>query len=636
MSGIFGFCNLDGAPAREDELRRMAGVLERRGPDGTGLWHAGPAGLGLTLLATTPEALFERLPLKDSKSGCVITADVRLDNRDELISALGLGHRAAAIGDGEIILIAYLNWGQTCVERFLGDYAFAIWDPRENRMFCARDHFGLRPFNYHHTPGRFFAFASEPKAVLAQPQTPHRINEARIADFLVDELEGVDKMTTFFEEVYRLPPAHTLSVTRDGLRIDCYWTLKPGPELHLGSNESYAEAFLEVFTEAVRCRLRSAGPVGSMLSGGMDSGSVVAVARALLAEQGKEPLPTFSAIGPDPLTCIETRTILAALTMDGLEPHTVNHARLDELLPELAELAQNPGEPYDNQMTLVRAVYLAAHREGIKVVLDGVGGDMVLNDGGHIPRLLRAGHWRFAWREAVGEQQFWGDQYPAWLAMYHAARAALALPWARRVYGAILKSYRTRRRIRQTGIRPEFAQRVQLGQRLERYRALRTPPMLLNRQQQHAEVVNHPNLTNGRERYDRVAASLAIEPRDPFLDRRVVDFCLRLPGEQLLHDGWPKMILRRAMAGRLPETVIWRRGKAHLGWTFTVALRKATKSVRTGFEECNDNFKLIKPYVTGASYTIVASSSDCVIAGDAEKVYKMRSLMRWLGENDFG
>src|SRR5690606_3709640 len=132
--------------------------------------------------------------------------------------------------------------------------------------------------------------------------------------------------------------AHALTVPASGMRSRKYWELHAGPLLRLPSDEAYSEAFLEVFTEAVRCRLRSAGPAGSMLSGGMDSGSVVAIASDLLAAQGRGPLPTFSAVGPDPGSCVETRAIHASLTMTGLAPTLVDHTRLDELAPDLERL----------------------------------------------------------------------------------------------------------------------------------------------------------------------------------------------------------------------------------------------------------------------------------------------------------
>ena len=302
---------MSASPARRPSPARskaMTALLERRGPDGSHHLLDGPAALGHTLLATTPEALHEVLPLTDAASGCSITADVRLDNREELLPALGLAEEARVIGDGELMLRAYLLWGEACLEHLLGDFAFAIWDPRSQRLFAARDQMGLRQLIHCHVPGELFAFATEPEAILALPDVPRRINEARIADYL-DDLEAADFTSTFYEGLYRLPPAHCLTVDASGLQIRRYWALQPVTELQLDSDEAYAAAFLMVFTKAVRSRLRCAGPVGSMLSGGMDSGSVVAVATRLLQAEGRGPLQTFSAVGPDPQACKETLAI---------------------------------------------------------------------------------------------------------------------------------------------------------------------------------------------------------------------------------------------------------------------------------------------------------------------------------------
>jgi asparagine synthase (glutamine-hydrolysing) len=580
MSGIFGIFNQDGAPVRAGDLNAMASRLTRRGPDGTGIWNEGRVGLGHTLLATTPELVFERQPWRHAGSGCTITADVRLDNRPELLSALGLINRAGVTGDAELILAAYLAWGEDCLDRLLGDFAFAIWDPRRHRLFCARDQFGMRPLYYHHSPGRFLVFASEPRAMLALPQVPYRINEGRIADFLVSQLEGIDKTSTFFEEVFRLPPAHALSVTPEGVREWRYWALEPGPELRLATDQDYAEAFLEVFTEAVRCRLRSAGPVGSMLSGGMDSGSVTAIARAILAETGQGPLPTFSAVGPDPDTCVETRTIHAALTMDGLEPHLVSFADLDPLMPELEVLTWDVDEPFDSGMPLIRAIYLAAHARGLKVLLDGVAGDTVLSEGRHIARLLRAGHWWTAWRETAGQRLFRGNGYSVWKSLGRSARTAFTPAplrrWVRK--HPLRERRRLQENLRHSLIHPDFAERVALSERLRTLDAQGDHTGLLaSHASERAAAIEHPYITVGRERYDRVASAVAVEPRDPFLDRRVVAFCLSIPAGQKLRQGWPKAILRRAMAGKLPDAVRWRRGKQHLGWDFTQALMARMK-----------------------------------------------------------
>ena len=631
MSGIAGIYHQDGALVAAEDLRRMTSLLARRGPEGIGVWHGESSGLVHTLLATTPELLFERQPLEDTASGCIITADVRLDNREELLGGLDISERSASVGDAGVILAAYLAWGEVCVERLLGDFAFAIWDGRERKLLCARDPFGMRPFYYHHTPGCFFAFASEPRAIFTLPRTPYRINEGRIADFLVNQLEGVDKTSTFFEAVYRLPPAHTLIVTPEGMRRRRYWTLEPRAELRLPSNEAYAEAFLDVFTEAVSCRLRGAGPVGSMLSGGMDSGSVVAVAREILAQTGQGPLPTFSAVGPDPEDCVETRTIHAALTMNGIDPHLVSYDRLDTLLPELEELTWNLEEPFDNHMTLPRAIYLAARRRGLRVLLDGVAGDVVLGEGGHLARLLRRGHWLTAYHEAVGQNRFWGGHYPAWRELYHGARTAFTPQLLRNLWRRLrqLNSRRSvKANIRTSLINQEFAHRVRLADRLRELQE-HGPMGLLSYGQERTLAIDHPYLTVGRERYGRVAAAVGVEPRDPFLDRRVVAFCLMLPGEQKLGSGWPKIILRRAMAERLPDAVRWRLGKEHLGWTFTTALMNRMRPRIHGQIEAN--WELVKPYVDmDRVRKVCAAYFDRGDLAQTDKVYEIAHLAVWL------
>jgi asparagine synthase (glutamine-hydrolysing) len=633
MSGILGLFNQDGAPVVDRDLVQMACMLERRGPEGTACWRSGSIGLGHTRLATTPEAVFERLPLAHADTGCVITADVRLDNRAELIAALRIPQGARPTGDAEILLSAYVAWGESCVERLLGDFAFGIWDPRRRALYCARDHFGMRPFYYHNTASRFFAFASEPRAILVLSQTPYRINEGRIADYLVSQLEGIDKTSTFFEEVFRLPPAHALTVTPEGVRLRRYWTLEPGPELQLPSNQAYAEAFLDVFSEAVRCRLRSAGPVGSMLSGGMDSGSVVAVARGLLAKEGRGPLPTFSATAPDPNACIETRTIQAALTMDDLDPCTIHYGQLDELMPELEDLTWSLDEPFDGHMALIRVIYLAARRRGIKVLLDGVAGDTMLSEGSHLVRLMRAGRWVTAYREAVGQNRFWGgNHYPPLREWVRSGLSAFAPDSVRQLRRRLLGPWRARRalerNIRESIIDPAFARRVNLMERLRILAAHRSGGFLPDLPKEHAQTIDHPYLTIGRERYGRVASAVAVEPRDPFADRRVAAFCVRLPGEQKLDGGWPKAVLRRAMDGRLPDAVRWRRGKESLGWSFNLALMKMENGRVRVDAEIDES--ILAPYVNLSDRLACRSTVD---PGDPEQVEKESQaahLAAWL------
>ncbi len=620
--------NLDGAPVTGPDLAAMASLLQRRGPDRTGVWSEGCAGVGHTLLTTTPELAFERQPFTHQASGCIITADVRLDNREELLAATGLSERVTAIGDAELIVEAYLKWGEDGVAQLLGDFAFAIWDPKRRAMFCARDQFGMRPFYYHHVPGRLLAFASEPRAILVLPQVPCQINDGRVADYLVPQLEWIDYTSTFFNEVFRLPPAHALTVTPSGLTLRRYWTLEPGAELQLSSNAAYAEAMGAVLTEAVRSRLRSVGPAGVLLSGGLDSSSVVAVARDLLALDGRLPLRTFSGVSPDAEACIESRSIRAVLEMDGLKPHLVDYSALEPLLPELEDAGWDLEEPFDRSMVIARCLYLSAGHQGVRVLLDGAASDVVLSAGTHAIRLMRQGRVMAGLAESRGMARFQGA-HSTLATTFRDVGIALTPNVARQLRTQVFRSWRSAACVRNSLISRDLARRVSLTDRL------RTLDVTTGRQQgwipdyrRERAMVIHPSLTAGRERYGRLAASAGVEALDPFVDRRVVAFCLTLPGSQRIEGGWPKVILRRAMAGRLPETVLWRRFGGHIGWSFLRALMKIRRD-RTAFDRSRV-FETLEPFVDERSLTDAWRGFSQGDESDEGRVYEAIALAGWI------
>ena len=269
MSGIVGLYNLNSRPIDSHMFRKLLSKIAHRGPDGHAIWLNKTVGLGHCMLWTTPESLREKLPLQSRKSGCVITADVRIDNRDTLIKQLGLsGLPVSEITDSQIILSAYEKWGENSPQRLLGDFTFAIWDQQQQKLFCARDHMGCKPFYYVHLPGNFFAFASEIKALLGLPEVSRVLNDDKIAIYLC-QLSGLPERShrTFFKDVYRLLPAHSLSVTKKGVELKQYAEFDPEVYSHLKSEGDFVEAFHERFHEAVACRLRSAYPIVSTLSG---------------------------------------------------------------------------------------------------------------------------------------------------------------------------------------------------------------------------------------------------------------------------------------------------------------------------------------------------------------------------------
>lgn len=570
MSGICGVVRLDGRDCTADEICPMLDRLRQRGPDAGAVWVDGGAALGHALLATTPESVVEAIPFQHAQSGCVITADVRLDNRAHLLETLGLDNETRVIGDGELILRAYLKWGTNCPGHLLGDFAFAIWDDHRRRLFCARDQVGMRQLIYHHTPGSLFAFATEADAVIDHPDVPWRINDARIADYLED-LEAHDLTSTFYLGVYRLPAAHGMVVDGSVLRTWRYWEPELPPTLRLANDDAYAAAFREVFTDAVRVRLRAPpGKLGSMLSGGIDSGSVAAVASQLLAQAGAPSLPTFSATGSDP-ACIETDAIRAAQGMAHLAPLDIAIGHFSEYGEDLLRLSRQSSEPFDARMAMLRAVYLAAHKAGITVMLDGAGGDTTLMADDMVAWRLRRGDILGAWHEAAGAQRFWGAQNPSIKAFVNGARAVAIPEWLRSLRRRARAGRQEMHDDRNSLVGDALARSVDIAGRRAangRHVALKLDGTCDDRR----AMVSHPYIVVARERYDRIAAPLNIEPRDPFLDRRLLAFCLSLPADQIERRGWPKIILRRAMAGIVPDAVRWRVGKEHVGWEFEDAV----------------------------------------------------------------
>jgi asparagine synthase (glutamine-hydrolysing) len=572
MSAIAGIYHADGRPVAKAEMERMLGALAHRGPDDAGLWCAGGVGLGHRMLRTTPESAHERLPLV--RDDLVITAEVRLDNRSELIHQLGIeGRPPESIGDTEILLAAYERWGEECVERLLGDFAFVIWDGRRRRLFGARDHFGVKPFYYYFREGRF-CFASEIKGLLCLPDLSPRLNTQRVIDYLV--VITCDVTETFYEGIYRLPPGQCIVVEPKALRRRTYWQLDPTREIRLGSDREYAEAFRSLFEEAVRCRLRSATGIGAELSGGLDSSSVTCVARSLLSLE-MLPLPTFSATYESLSVCDERRYIDTVLARGGYEPHFLRGDVLD-LFGTLEEVFQYQDEAFVAPGLFVTwEICRLAAAQGTRVLLSGHDGDGTVYHGEvYLKELAKAGRWWAVAREVKGPARLRGDSparwlWPLWLAHgpYGRLQKTNLGRAARRIFRA------ARRRCTSMGgtaprpplpalcnayLRPGLLADPVLRERYERWRSVQ-PGAARTAHEAHYRVLMQPLQPLALEILDRTAAAFGLEYRYPFWDRRLVEFCLAIPAAQKLHGGWTRWVLRQAMSGTLPDAICWRPDK---------------------------------------------------------------------------
>ncbi len=361
-----------------------------------------------------------------------------------------------------------------------------------------------------------------------------------------------------------------------------------------------------------------------MLSGGMDSGSVVAVAAKLLAAEDRSPLQTFSAVGTDPAACIETRMARLSAEMAGIAPHFVNYNNLGGDRAELQRITEQSENLFDAHMSLVRAVYLTANRLKIKVVIDGAGGDVVLNSGNPIVRSLLRGRLLKTIRELRGQSAFWGSALNPRKVLISAMWAAFAPDSLRKRRRRVIQRRENRAALAGNGVfSADFATRVDVAARQERFRAHNSEERP-SAPGYRLAVVKHPNLAVARERYDRVASVFAVEPRDPFLDIRLIRFCLSLPADQLELHGWPKIILRRAMADYLPEKVIWRRGKEHLGWAFTQSVFQNWSGWQQVFHRKNEPIR----------HYVAETRLDGPWAMDKRHCFELAILSNWLKRNE--
>jgi asparagine synthase (glutamine-hydrolysing) len=379
MSGILGLIYQDGRTVHDGQLRAMSDAIAHRGPDNSGLWCKDSAGFGHRMLWTTPESLHEKLPQWDEACQLAITADARLDNRAELIAQLGLqNYPSDCLADSQILLAAYQRWQAACLDHLLGDFAFAIWDNNNRTLFCARDHFGIKPF-YFYTHAQTFAFASEIKALLALEEIPDQLNEVRIADYLSFSLN--DPRITSYRDIWRLPPAHILTLQVDDAPQERqYWQLDPNREICHASDEDYAQEYRHHFLEAVRCRMRSAFPIGAHLSGGLDSSSVACSARHLSLEMRQDPIHTFSHTYPDVPASDESEFIRKVLAQD----HFIHHDIRGDVLGALTEW-ENLFAAVDDG--LIGNAYFnwiinrAAQKSGVRILMSGFDGDTVVGHG---------------------------------------------------------------------------------------------------------------------------------------------------------------------------------------------------------------------------------------------------------------
>ncbi|MBL8377374.1 MAG: asparagine synthase (glutamine-hydrolyzing) [Burkholderiales bacterium] len=475
--------------------------------------------------------------------------------RDELAR---LGHQFISRSDTEVILAAYAQWGEACLDRFNGMFAFVMVDCERRRVFAARDRFGVKPLYLWRSPAGFLAFASEIKQFGVLPGWRARINGQRAYDFLA---WGLSEHTeeTMFDSVKQVRGGQCMSFDMESLGPDRplpvprrWYALRPHP--WSGDYSAACESFSELLEDAVRLRLRSDVPVGSCLSGGLDSSAIVCLAHRLLANEGARARQlTFTAYSDD--ARLDERPYASAVVAQT--GATANYVKPEpgDLLETLHRLAWHMDEPYGSTSMYAQwRVFEAAGASGIKVMLDGQGADEALAGypvfwGSLIAGLLREGRFVSVMREIGALNRSRASS--GWLALAQALQLFLPESLRRRV-----------REMRDGGTyAPDWLDHRRLGAKIcDPFAAVagsyRTSMTALSLAQ--VTTLNLPMLLHWE---DRNSMAHSVEARVPYLDYRLVEFATGLPDAFKLGDAWTKRVLRDALNGLLPSAIRERRDK---------------------------------------------------------------------------
>jgi asparagine synthase (glutamine-hydrolysing) len=540
LSGILGLFNCNERPIEAEAWRTMELALAQQGPDGMNSWSAKNVAFSrANLLSNALTGIPECQPAQ--LGGLVVNADARLDAKHDLrAELLGVGKNAApGASDSRLILQAYQAWGAGCVEHLRGDFAFLVWDAAAKTLFCARDHFGIKPL-YYASLGPVFLVSNSIACLRAHPLVSSGVNERAIGDFLLFGL-NYDQFTTSFRDIQRVPPAHTLTVNREGLKLECYWQVPTESSVRFGREQDYIENFLHVLKSATSDRL-TASPTGILLSGGLDSSCVAVAAKEISKDQdGKIELRSYT-VGYESL--IPENEGPQARLVAGHLGIPNRYEALDDV--ELFEKWEDPGyrfpEPLFDPLSAGFTRHLRNVARECRVVMSGEGADNLLyfQMWPYLEELRRKREWRRALDESL------------WFL------AIRPLPWlgaARRLRSIVRRSSRS---AVPPWIEPDFARRVGLEERWRDNVDLRIPKERHHgRPKAHASMLL-PQWTHLFETTDPGATHCPVEFRYPFLDLRVVKFLLAIP---TFPWAYRKTILRRAMAGQLPDKVRLRKKK---------------------------------------------------------------------------
>ncbi|WP_249869451.1 lasso peptide isopeptide bond-forming cyclase [Oceanobacillus saliphilus] len=559
MSAIAGIYHFNKEPIPSNHSFLIMKALQKFPDDDAMIWQQENVFLGCHAQWITPESVGEPLPFYDNERQMAITADAIIDNREELFDILQVDReKRKIIPDSQLILLAYSKWGEDVPKHLIGDFAFMIWDEKNQKLFGARDFSGARTLYYYNQNHRF-AFCTIMEPLLSLPFIEKRINEQWLADYLAipNMIDTIDTSITVIKSIKELSPSSTISVVEGKVIVSKYNILELGNKVKFKTEKDYIEAFRDVFQQAVDARLRTFHPVGSHLSGGLDSGSVVSFAAKSLLNQNKK-LHTYSYIPEADFTdwtpyhrMADERPFIKStvqyvgninehyLSFDGKSPIS----EIDEWL----EIMEMPYKFFENSVW-IKGIYEHASQKGIGIMLNGARGNLGISWGralDYYAILLKKRKWIQLYFEV--------NKYSKNIGVFDKFR----------IFSVIKdKAYPTNKRRTNESyelpmlINPDFAMRTNVFDRLQKkgidYKGF-SKQNIYDFRKNHFQDDFSWNTTNTCNA--KLSLRYGLLDRDPTNDIRVIRYCLSVPEEQYVKNGVDRALIRKATEGYLPNNV---------------------------------------------------------------------------------
>lgn len=541
MCGIAGIVNLDKSEVSSNLLKKMTDLVKHRGPDGEGCFTIDNIGLGhrrlsiidLTELGMQPMHYLDRYSI-------VFNGEIYnyLEIREELIK---LGYKFKSKSDTEVILASYNNWGEKCVTYFNGMWAFALYDREEKKLFCSRDRFGVKPFYYTLNNNKFL-FGSEIKQILKCSEISPIANSQIVSQYLVNNFSDHTN-ETFFQNINKLPPSHNLvfDLRTNEFQINRYYSLEKKSEYENISLNEAKEGFESLFQSSVNLRLRSDVKVGSCLSGGLDSSSIVGVASKIYTNTNAK----FSAITAQvDGRYDETEYAKSVVDFCDLNWYKVKPTQHD-FTNEIDTVIQLQEEPFlSPSIYLQYKVMEAARKNNIPVLLDGQGGDeTMLGYTRYLPSYIKAIPF-FSRFKAMQNAKINFNLSYKYLIQNNLYFSNYSIRKNRLLFLA-----------NSIGLDKKVTKDIDWSWIMKYADATKDVFSL-----QKIEIENTilPLLLRFE---DKNSMAHGVETRLPFLDYRLVEFNLSISSSYKIAQGYSKFILRNAMSDKLPKDIVWRKNK---------------------------------------------------------------------------